>query len=215
MKKNYLKIIFVIDESGSMGGTESDVIGGFNSFIKEQKSKPYGKIDVTLYKFNDACSIIFNDLPLDKIRPLSKVDYTPGGLTALYDTIGIAISEADKQNNHLKQEHKPDMVMMVIITDGQENASHEYTSQTVKRLIQEHEQNEDWQFIYLGADFTNFADADSLGIKYRTSSRKKSMKKSFSVISDYAGLFRSADLEGNMNFMMNDLIEDLKDDEEE
>ena len=110
MEKNYLKIIFVIDESGSMQGTESDVIGGFNNYIKEQKSKPYGNVDVTLYKFNNQSTKVFSDLPLEKIRLIERRDYNPGGLTALYDTIGIAINEADKHLSYLKKEDKPDMV---------------------------------------------------------------------------------------------------------
>ena len=77
MNENYLKIIFVIDESGSMQGTESDVIGGFNNFIEQQKSQPFGKITVSLYKFNTDSSRIFNNLPLSEIKPLTQVNYSP------------------------------------------------------------------------------------------------------------------------------------------
>ena len=214
MKKNYLKIIFVIDESGSMHGTESDVIGGFNSFIEQQKTQEYGKIDVTLYKFNDECSRIFNDLPLSEIRSLGSSDYTPGGTTALYDAIGIAVSKADKNNSHLKPEYKPDMVMMVVITDGHENASREYNSKTVKQLIQDHEKNENWQFIYLGADLNNFSDADELGIKYRASSRKSNMIEKFDVVSNHTVLFRKADLNENRDSLFENFMDDLEDEED-
>ena len=128
MKENYLKIIFVIDESGSMQGTESDVIGGFNNFIEQQKLHHQGKITFSLYKFNSYWSRILNDLPIEEIRPLTSGDYTPGGLTALYDTIGNAIADIENQSKYTKSEHKASMVMMVIITDGQENASREYDS---------------------------------------------------------------------------------------
>lgn len=211
MKKNYLKIIFVIDESGSMHGTESDVIGGFNSFIKKQKREDYGKIDVALYKFNEKCSKVYNDLPVSKICPLRSRDYTPGGTTALYDAIGVAISEADKNSSHSKQEFKPDMVMMVIITDGQENSSLEYSAHTVQKLIHGHEKNENWQFIYLGADLSNFTDADDLGIKYRVSSRKSNMKGMFNKVSDYTALFRSADLMESGDSLFEEFMEDLED----
>ena len=111
MKENYLKIIFVLDESGSMQGTESDVIGGFNKFLEQQKSQAYQKSSVSLYKFNDDSNRVFHDLPLDKVRPLQAQDYRPGGLTALYDAIGLAISEAEKQNSQAKSanetERKP------------------------------------------------------------------------------------------------------------
>ncbi|MDD2618596.1 MAG: VWA domain-containing protein [Bacteroidales bacterium] len=235
MKENFLKIIFILDESGSMQGTESDVIGGFNQFLEQQKAKAYEKSSVSLYKFNSSWSKIFSDLPLNEIRPLQTDDYTPGGLTALYDAIGTAISEADKQNRHTRPGHiaesrpgliaesttecapgataqsKPDMVMMVIITDGQENASREYDSQRVKRLIQKHEQNENWQFIYLGSDLSNFADAEALGFKYKASSYKANLQQKFNIVSEHAILFRKCNLKEDKEQMMSDFVADLED----
>jgi len=225
----------VLDESGSMQGTESDVIGGFNQFLEQQKAKAYEKSSVSLYKFNSSWSKIFSDLPLNEIRPLQPGDYTPGGLTALYDAIGTAISEADKQNRHTRPGHiaesrpgliaesttecapgataqsKPDMVMMVIITDGQENASREYDSRQVKRLIQEHEQNENWQFIYLGSDLSNFADAEALGFKYKASSYKANLQQKFNIVSEHAILFRKCNLKEDKEQMMSDFVADLED----
>lgn len=246
MKENQLKIIFVLDESGSMQGTESDVIGGFNQFLEQQKAKAYEKSSVSLYKFNSSWSKIFSDLPLNEIRPLQPGDYTPGGLTALYDAIGIAISEADKQNRHTRPGHiaesrpglkaeskqeaapeatseskqeataqsKPDMVMMVIITDGQENASREYDSRQVKRLIQEHEQNENWQFIYLGSDLSNFADAEALGFKYQASSYKANLQQKFNIVSEHVILFKKCNLKEDKEQMMSDFVADLEDNKE-
>ena len=211
MKKNYLKIIFVIDESGSMHGTESDVIGGFNNFIEEQKAKAYGKIDVTLYKFNNHSSKVFNNLPLDKIRHLERRDYNPGGSTALYDTIGIAISETENYTTHVKQEHIPDMTLMVIITDGQENASREYSAHTVKGLIEKHEQSENWQFIYLGADLSSFVDADTLGFRNRASTGKSNLQEKFSVVSEHTMNFRIADLKEDRDVLMSRFMDDLDD----
>ena len=118
MKENYLKIIFVIDESGSMQGTESDVVGGFNHFIEEQKKAEFGKITVSLYKFNSQWSRVVNDLPIDEIRPLTSDDYTPGGLTAT----------THRRHRGLKTKRiirigTSNMVIMVVITDGRKNAS--------------------------------------------------------------------------------------------
>ena len=150
MKENYLKIIFVIDESGSMQGTESDVVGGFNHFIEEQKKAEFGKITFSLYNFNSQWSRVVNDLPIDEIRPLTSDDYTPGGLTALYDTIGNAIVDIQNQTHYTDPAHQASMVIMVVITDGQENASVEYDSRKVKEMIGELEQSKNWQFICLG-----------------------------------------------------------------
>ena len=214
MKENYLKIIFVIDESGSMQGTESDVIGGFNNYIEQQKSQQQGKITVSLYKFNSYWSRVLNDLPIEKIRPLTSGDYTPGGLTALYDTIGNSITDIENQTSYTKSEFKASMVMMVIITDGQENASREYDSRKVKEMIQELEKSENWQFIYLGADMENFADADTLGLRHKVSSKKMDMKKKFDVISDHSIRFRMADPDKDQKSMWNDFMCDLGSDED-
>lgn len=214
MKENYLKIIFVIDESGSMQGTESDVIGGFNTFIEQQKSQQQGKISVSLYKFNSSRSRVLNDLPIEAIRPLTNNDYTPGGLTALYDTIGNAITDIEHHNKYTKSEFKASMVMMVIITDGQENVSREYDARKVKQMIRELEQSENWQFIYLGADLQNFADADTLGLSHKVSSKKRDMKKKFDVISDHSIRFRMADPDKDKNSMWNDFMCDLGSDED-
>jgi uncharacterized protein YegL len=214
MKENYLKIIFVIDESGSMQGTESDVTGGFNNFIEQQKTEHQGKITVSLYKFNSTWSRILNDLPIEEIRPLTNGDYTPGGLTALYDTIGNAITDIENQAKYSKREHMASMVMMVIITDGQENASKEYDARKVKQMIQEREQSENWQFIYMGADLDNFADADILGLMHKVSSKKMDMKKKFDVISEHSIRFRMADPDKDQDRMWNDFMCDLGSDED-
>jgi uncharacterized protein YegL len=214
MKENYLKIIFVIDESGSMQGTESDVIGGFNHFIEQQKAGEYGKITVSLYKFNSNWSKVVSDLQIDEIRPLTGNDYTPGGLTALYDTIGNAINDIENLIHYTEAAHQPTIVMMVVITDGQENASHEYDSQKVKAMIEELEQGKKWQFIYLGADLDNFADADSLGLRYKVSTRKSDLKRKFDAVSDNTLRFRMADPDEDQSDMWNDFIDDLGKDEE-
>lgn len=210
MNENYLKIIFVIDESGSMQGTESDVIGGFNHFIEQQRSQSYGKITVSLYKFNTHWNRVVDDLPLNEIRPLTNNDYTPGGLTALYDTIGNAINDIERQTAYSKSEYKADMVMMVIITDGQENASREYASWKVKQMIQKLEKNENWQFIYLGTDLNNFADADALGLRYQASSNKRDLKRKFGVVSEHSFRLRQADTNIDKVKFMNAFIDDLE-----
>jgi uncharacterized protein YegL len=140
---------------------------------------------------------------------LTNGDYTPGGLTALYDTIGNAITDIENQAKYTKREHKASMVMMVIITDGQENASREYDSRKVKEMIQELEKSKNWQFIYLGADLNNFADADILGLSHKVSSKKMDMKRKFDVISEHTVRFRMADPDKDQNSMWNDFMDDL------
>ena len=210
MKENYLKIIFVIDESGSMAGTETDVVGGFNHFIEQQITGRHGKITVSLYKFNNNWSRVVNDLPIDEIRPLTDNDYTPGGLTALYDTIGNAINDIENRNHYTEAADQPTMVMMVVITDGQENASQEYDSGKVKAMIRELEQSKKWQFIYLGTDLDNFADANALGLRHKVSTRKSDLKRKFDAVSENTLRFRIADPDEDKEFMMKMFIDDLE-----
>ena len=105
--------------------------------------------------------------------------------------------------------------MMVIITDGQENASREYSAYTVQQLIQGHEKNENWQFIYLGADLSSFADADNLGIRYRASSRKSNLQEKFETVSKHTAIFRQADLNESRDSLFDKLIDDLEDDKDD
>lgn len=212
MKENYLKIIFVIDESGSMSGMETDVVGGFNRFIEQQKKAEYGKITVSLYKFNNVWDRVVSDLPIDEIRPLTSKDYTPGGLTALYDTIGNAIRDMQNRTHFTDPEHQASMVIMVVITDGQENASYEYDAQKVKNMIGELEQTQKWQFIYLGTDLENFTDADTLGLNYKVSSKKADLKEKFDVIAEHSIKIMAAEPDEDKYKLMKDFVDDLKKD---
>jgi len=163
-----------------------------------------------LYKFNSNWSRVVSDLPIDEIRPLTSEDYTPGGLTALYDTIGNAIRDIQNRTHYIEPAHRPSMVMMVVITDGQENASTEFDSGRVKEMIRELEQTKNWQFIYLGADLDSFADAEALGLSYKVSSRKSNLKQKFGVISEHAVRFRMAEPDADKLAMMGAFMEDLK-----
>ena len=90
----------------------------------------------------------------------------------------------------------------------------EYSALTVKRMIEDHEKDENWQFVYLGADLSSFADADDLGIKYRASSRKSNMKEKFDVVSNHTVLFRKADLNENRDSLFENFMDDLEDEED-
>ncbi len=118
--------------------------------------------------------------------------------------------ETDKQISKISKELKPEKVLMVIITDGQENASREYSLEKVKKLISSHEKKQHWDFVFLGSGLDNFSDADMLGIKYRASSNKANLKSKFGGISNY---FVSYFAENGDNDIenMGKLMKDLKD----
>ena len=186
MKTMYLKIVFIIDESGSMQGSNSDVIGGFNSFIERQKTENPGKITVSLYKFNDLVTRVIINKPAAKVRNLTTEDYTPSGFTALYDAIGQALHETDKQLSGLPDKERPDKVIVVIITDGQENASKEFSPTAIKSVISTHEELLYWSFIFLGSGLDNFNDAEAMGIKNRANAPQWKLKRNIDFIAESA-----------------------------
>lgn len=189
MKKTFLKMIFVIDESGSMAGSESDVTGGFNAYVEKQRKENPGKVQVSLYKFSDSVSRVVSNLPIGKVGLLTAADYEPGGFTALYDAMGQAIQDADVEVVRFDVEGRPDRVMMVVITDGQENASKAFTSASIKALIATHESMLNWNFVYLGSGLTDLSDAEAIGVKYRVSSQKANLRNNFDSVAKNSMLF--------------------------
>lgn len=153
-------ICLILDRSGSMSGREADVIGGVNSFIEEQKKLP-DPASVAFVRFDTQGIERFRTMaPLADVKPLTSDDYKPRGGTPLLDAVGKTITALD---DDWKAE-QPDRCIVVIVTDGQENESREYTKQKVKELIQARQESGKWAFIYLGANVDSFAEAGSMGI---------------------------------------------------
>ncbi len=208
METKFLKIVFVIDESGSMQGSNADVIGGFNSFIYRHSNEPNAKVNVSLYKFSHLITQVIANKPVNEVAPLTHADYSPNGFTALYNAIGKAIAKTDEFVESLSENDRPTTVMMVIITDGHENASQIYSTDALKSTIATHEKLLNWKFIYLGADFNNFDDANQLGITSHAAFKKRNMPLKFDMIAN-AGI--SYCLEPNDELDTQSLLNDLKD----
>jgi len=189
MKSTSLKIVFILDESGSMRDSKSDVIGGFNSFIDRHKMEKDIDVNVSLYKFNNEITNTIDNKPVSNVPNLTNNDYKPNGFTALYDAIGISINSTDIYINSLSAENRPDSVMVVIFTDGEENASKLYTSTAIKSIIETHEKLLKWNFIYLGTDIKDFSDADALGIQNRIDYKRNRMASKFDTIADSTIMF--------------------------
>jgi len=210
MKKNSLKIVFVIDESGSMSGSESDVIGGFNGYVDKVRKDNPGEVVVSLYKFSDSVERVVANKKISAIKKLTEEDYVPGGFTALYDAIGQAVTDADGEVAALTGEGKPDAVLFVIITDGQENASRVFTAAGVQALIGTHERLLDWSFVYLGSGLENLEDADKLGMKNKVSSKKANLMSNFCCVAEVSANLICFDGKSKES-KIGKLMEDLKD----
>ena len=129
-------LVFVLDKSGSMWGSESDVIGGFNSLITKEK-KLHPNTIVTLVFFDTEYKVIYTRKDISEVEELTSDVYYADGCTALLDAVGTTINRLDKIAH--------DNVLFVIATDGQENSSKEYTRRDIKKMITSH----DWEFISL------------------------------------------------------------------
>lgn len=163
MKQGLTEIAFVIDKSGSMAGLEDDIVGGFNSFINEQKSLP-DEARVTVVTFNQDVRVNKDNEPIDQIQPLKRVDYWPQGTTALLDAIGFTIDGVGERLSNTPDDERPSKVIVVIMTDGEENASREYSLKKIKEMIKHQTNVYSWEFVFLGANIDAFTTAESFGI---------------------------------------------------
>jgi len=144
---NTTELVFIIDRSGSMGGLESDTIGGFNSLIEEQKELE-GKAIVSTILFDNRYDLIHNRLDIKEVSPLTRKEYFVRGTTALLDAVGRTITRIHRGYCETLREERPEKVMFIITTDGFENASREFSYSRVRTYIQEMKKKYDWEFIF-------------------------------------------------------------------
>lgn len=163
MKNNITEIVFILDRSGSMAGLESDTIGGFNAMIEKQK-KQDGECYVSTVLFDNVSEVLHDRVKLSEIRPMTDRDYTVRGCTALIDAIGGAIHHIGNIHKYARPEDVPEHTMFVITTDGMENASHNYTSDRVKAMIERQKEKFGWEFLFIGANIDAVETAARYGI---------------------------------------------------
>lgn len=161
-----LDLIFLMDRSGSMSGSESDTIGGFNSFIEREKAKGF-KTRVTTILFDDQYEVLYKRKDINEVAELTRDEYWVRGCTALLDAIGKTINTLDKEIDN--------KVLFVIMTDGMENSSREFSKEQIRNLIQNH----NWEFIYIGADIDSYAEAGHIGIRKSRIANYKKTKEGF------------------------------------
>ena len=189
MKANFIHVCFVVDSSGSMTSSIDDVKGGFKRIIEEQKANTKGECAVSYFDFNSEVTEVYRGKNVKDIN--SELEYTPFGMTALMDGVGIAIDTIGKWLNSMPEDEKPEQNLIVIITDGKENFSKEYSANRVREMIKHQQDKYSWNFVYLGADLNNVKDAIDLGITTRGVTTKSTLGKSYDIINSSISLYRN------------------------
>ena len=164
MKTNRTELAFILDRSGSMCGLEADTIGGYNAMLEKQK-KEAGEAIVTTVLFDDQYELLHDRIDLRGIAPITDREYYVRGSTALLDAIGKTIQKIANIQKRTAPEVRADRVLLVITTDGHENASREYSYSKVKALLERQKKQYDWEFLFLGANIDAIATAQRFGIE--------------------------------------------------
>ncbi len=187
MKKDLTELVFILDKSGSMGGMEADTIGGYNSLLSKQKAVA-GEAVITTVLFDQYIHILHDRINLQAVSSLGDHDYQVGGSTALMDAVGLTIDKIGNAIKHTDEAYRPEKVMVVIITDGEENASRLYSAERVKSMISHQMNQYGWEFIFLGANIDAVKTAGNYGIDPSRAqdyhNDKVGVNKNFSAVSD-------------------------------
>lgn len=155
------EIIFVIDKSGSMSRLTNDTIEGFNGFVESQKDDT--KTTLTTVLFDTSWKTLHDGIDVYEISPMTNKDYIAGGGTAMLDAIGDTINRVQDRHDELGAE-KPEKVLFVITTDGEENASRKFTKAQIEKMIKHQTNGHGWEFMFLGANMDAVKEAASIGI---------------------------------------------------
>ena len=195
MPKHLTELVFILDRSGSMSGLESDTIGGFNAMLKKQQVEP-GECRITTVLFDGEYEILHDRLDIKAISPITEQEYFVRGNTALLDAIGKTLHKISHAQKQSKPEYRADKVLVVIITDGMENASREYSYEQVKSKIELQKSQSGWEFIFLGANIDAAETAECFGIDRSRAQNfhndSQGIELNYLVLSEAIANFRTA-----------------------
>lgn len=195
------EIIFVIDKSGSMSHLAGDTIGGFNGFIESQKALE-GKATLTTVLFDTTWKILHDGVDIHEVKTMTSSDYIAGGGTAMLDAIGEIINRVQDRHDELGEE-KPEEVLFVITTDGEENSSRSFNKSKIEKMIKHQTNGHGWKFMFLGANMDAVKEAESIGISKDWSTNyvydSKGICDTFTTMSCTASAIRSSAITDDFN----------------
>jgi hypothetical protein len=208
MKKGLTHIIFVVDRSGSMTTIAKDMVGGYNAFIKTQRETS-SECFVSLYQFDSIYETVFERVALADVKDLDNETYKPRGSTALFDAIGKTVSNYGAYLSSLPEDQRPERVLVVTITDGENNASKEYTIDQVRDMITHQTSVYSWDFAFLGSNIDAWDAGSSLGIASTSTiqfaNKGQSVVKAFQALSRGATSYRVSDAKSAYLFSTSDV----------
>jgi len=192
MKKELTEIVIILDKSGSMKIIKDKTIEGFNEFLYEQKKIDNDtNLSLILFGSPNKEQILFDSVDIQEISELDDKTYITYGTTALYDCLGRSIKSMNKKIKKTEVDKRPDKVLFVIITDGEENSSVLFNKDDVFKLIEKRERKDGWGFVYLGANQDSFSEGGKIGISktldfdYNDKGTKKAYKSTSNFVSSY------------------------------
>jgi hypothetical protein len=168
MNPHLTEIAYILDRSGSMQCMQEPAVAAFNDFIKIQLDVP-GDARLTLVQFDDAYEVPIATTPIHEVPQLTAATYTPRGSTALLDAIGRTIKETSARIDAIPEADRPGKVILTIFTDGQENASREYTATHISDLIRLYRDTKGWEFLFLAANQDAIANAAAMNMDTHSS----------------------------------------------
>lgn len=207
--KNYVKIINIIDRSWSMNKILDTAINGFNAFLEDQKSVD-GDALVSTVQFSNLYNMLYENLDIQKCEYFNRDNYVPGGSTALYDAICKTIEHEVDLLGNLPKDERPEKTLCVILTDGEENSSRQFSKAAVKEMVSEMKKDFNWEFIFLAADEEAALTADAMGISkgnaYAFANTASGLEDAYMGVSHATTVYRSS-----KSVVMDNLMDDYRD----
>jgi hypothetical protein len=207
MKKGLTHIIFIVDRSGSMSNIAKDMIGGYNTFIKQQKELP-NECYVSFYKFDDIYETLFERIKLENVVDLDETTYVPRGSTALHDAMGKTFDEYGQYLYTVSDEERPERVLVVTITDGYENASRTYALAQIRDKIKLQTETYNWDFVFMGSNIDAWGAGSALGVlkssTLQFASSGDSVAMAFASLGDKTSCYRAVNTKMGYAFSKQD-----------
>ena len=195
MKTNLTELVFILDRSGSMGGLESDTIGGFNSMLAKQQAEP-GECRITTVLFDNQYDVLHDRIDIKAVSPITEKEYFVRGNTALLDAIGRTINKIGSVQKNTSENYRAEKVLFVITTDGMENASSEFSYDKIKSMIERQKSKHGWEFIFLGANIDAVDVANRFGVARNRAQNfhndSAGIALNYAVMSETVAAFRAA-----------------------